>query len=128
MRKALLLLLLGSNVACESAVEPKEEIYAGYYKYGFEVMDFFPENMSEAWFVQGGPPIPCLEQGPFRSRPNVVYIKVRGTTRIGQNKASDPQYVRDLYISEVLSCRNITWDEWSKFLREACQQAGSECG
>jgi hypothetical protein len=114
MRVTLILLLLANIVGCDPSAQSEEGIYSGYYRYGFEVMDFFPDRLDERWLLQAGPPNPCIE-----SSSGFVYIQVRGSTttdRVRNNGEDRRVYSRDLYVAEVLSCRRVTSEEFQRVM------------
>ena len=45
MRAIPTLLLLACIASCDSPREVKNETYSGYYNFGFEVMDFYPDGV-----------------------------------------------------------------------------------
>ena len=115
MNRAVIFVLLTSVAACGPTTQ--SGTYSGYYQYGFEVMNFYPDGVDEIWWVQAGQPIPCLGSNPHADWPPLVHIQVRGITRSGWEKTSDRKFARDLYVTKVVSCRNATPDEYQQLGR-----------
>jgi hypothetical protein len=128
LRKVAILLFVTSCTACNQTTEAKVETYSGYYAYAFEVMDFFPDGKDERWLLQAGPPNSCIEAGN-----GFVYIQVRGTTTTDRIRNSEDGriYSRDLYVSEILSCRPATAAEHTQVIlkeqRRLCGLDPSGC-
>jgi hypothetical protein len=111
-------LLAGVGLAYHNrqlAIERTESgSWSGYYQYGFEVMNFFPDGKNERWLLQAGPSVPCIESGS-----GFVYIQVRGRTtadRVLRSKSDRRNYSRDLYVSEFLACRPATSEEFQRVM------------
>jgi hypothetical protein len=94
----------------DAAPWPRTGVFAGYYRFGFEISAFRPAGTKERWWLSGG--------ASFEEKTRChagCYLVVRGELSALGPHGHRGAYMRELTVTEVLERRNLQPDEKMEF-------------
>lgn len=90
----------------------EEDIFSGYYAYGFEESRFSPVGSKERWWLDKLPP--CVEQAEKASGGTpILFVEVVGKLSSVGKFGHLGKYPRELVVKQYLSCRKLSPGERS---------------